>query len=559
MRKNKIFALMAAAISFAACTTNDVADITNSADNNVVNVASATRAADGGTVAMTLPFHLVNTTLPATYDEDFEADFTYNNGSYTTMNGKFVAWNNSKYNNGKRIDNRFVAFTPLKTSDNNASYLSFTLPTDQSTAEKLEAADWMTATTTSKVDDNNGAIDLTFIHKFAKLHFTVTAKDDAANLTSQSFKIFSSITPYYNSADNTIEAIIDIRQTIINYTPLITIVTSDNETLTVAAPSGISFAEGKQYNFNLTMGHYAATITSVSVTDWTSQDINMESSDANNGSETDYVTFYYNNPQGFKFRVYKGNGEGVLGFEYSVNNEENWISIPNTGMTEYVTFGGSYGNLRLRGEETQGTARGESYATVEFSQSTDGHEVTCTGDIRTLVDYRIYKTVRTDHASFKYLFKDCSMLSSAPSLPAIELKEGCYEEMFYGCNSLKQAPVLPATTLAKDCYKGMFVGCNSLTQAPTLPATTLAESCYENMFKDCHNLSKVTIMATKNISGNLNNWLSGAGDEAATRTLTVANQDAYNTIKDNLPREWKIGADNTTVKDKAGNEYTPQP
>ena len=558
MRKNKIFALMAAAISFAACSTNDVADITNSADNNVVYVASATRAADGGTVAMTLPFHLVNTTLPATYDEDFEADFTYNNGSYTTMNGKFVAWNNSKYNNGKRIDNRFVAFTPLKTSDNNASYLSFTLPTDQSTAEKLEAADWMTATTTSKVDDNNGAIDLTFIHKFAKLHFTVTAKDDAANLTSQSFKIFSSITPYYNSADNTIEAIIDIRQTIINYTPLITIVTSDNETLTVAAPSGISFAEGKQYNFNLTMGHYAATITSVSVTDWTSQDINMESSDANNGSETDYVTFYCNNPQGFKFRVYKGNGEGVLGFEYSVNNEENWISIPNTGMTEYVTFGGSYGNLRLRGIIT-GTAQGESYATVEFSQSTAGYEVTCTGDIRTLVDYSRYKTVSTNNASFKYLFKDCSMLSSAPSLPAIELKEGCYEEMFYGCNRLKQAPVLPATTLAKDCYKGMFVGCKSLTQAPTLPATTLAESCYENMFNNCHLLSKVTILATNNISGNLTNWLSGAGNEAATRTLTVANLNAYNTIKDNLPSEWKIGADNTTVKDKAGNEFRPQP
>ena len=41
----KIFAMTAAALSLAACSTNDVADITNDADDNVVNVASATRSA----------------------------------------------------------------------------------------------------------------------------------------------------------------------------------------------------------------------------------------------------------------------------------------------------------------------------------------------------------------------------------------------------------------------------------------------------------------------------------------------------------------------------------
>ena len=275
MRKNKIFALMAAAISFAACTTNDVADITNSADNNVVNVASATRAADGGNVAMTLPFHLVNTTLPATYDEDFEADFTYDNGSYTTKNGKFVAWNNSKYNNGKRIDNRFEAFTPLKTSDNNASYNTFTLPTDQSTAEKLEAADWMTATTTTTKPADN-AITLNFEHKMAKLHFNVTAKDDIGPFDSYSDIIVdNNIIPYCNSTDNTIEAIVNPGERTTNEQIIRLAGTVAYFRHKINFPENITLESGKQYNFNLSIGHYKATITSVSVTDWSVKNIDL--------------------------------------------------------------------------------------------------------------------------------------------------------------------------------------------------------------------------------------------------------------------------------------------
>ena len=47
MKKKKIFALMAAALSLAACSTNDVADITHDDADNVVNVASVTRSGEG--------------------------------------------------------------------------------------------------------------------------------------------------------------------------------------------------------------------------------------------------------------------------------------------------------------------------------------------------------------------------------------------------------------------------------------------------------------------------------------------------------------------------------
>ena len=48
-------------------------------------------------------------------------------------------------------------------------------------------------------------------------------------------------------------------------------------------------------------------------------------------------------------------------------------------------------------------------------------------------------------------------------------------------------------------------------------------------------------------------WLDDAGTEASKRTLTLANQDAYNTLSSNalyLPNYWKQGAEGTTVKFK---------
>ena len=82
------------------------------------------------------------------------------------------------------------------------------------------------------------------------------------------------------------------------------------------------------------------------------------------------------------------------------------------------------------------------------------------------------------------MFSDCTSLTEAPELPATTLAENCYNCMFSGCTSLTEAPELPATTLEKTCYRCMFSGCTSLTEAPELPATTLAESCYSDMFNN---------------------------------------------------------------------------
>ena len=647
MIRNKIYAWMAAAMTLAACSTNDIADITANDADNIVNIASVTRSGEGGTATstMTAPFHLVNVTQQTNYGWKCEADYTYNSSTsqYARKNGDLVVWCNIKSDNSSEqmVANEFQAFSPLRTVANEASYTTFQILPDQSTPDKLAAADWMTATTTlTKLNDNNqiNSLDLNFEHRNAKLHFNVTVKGDAAAsaLSSEIFKVLGAITPYYNSTDNskTIEAIVKPNDYSTSGTNLIelSIKMNDNTTEFLAAPfpSGLSeLSPGKQYNFDLVIGHNAATISSVSVTDWNNSSIDLGGHD--DALTIPYVTF--TSTEAVKFNMTTTEGYTISGLEYSVNNG-NWTSIPGNGISD-IPFGGTTGKLRLRGKNLYGTAaNGAYYATISFTPSNENSDakVACTGDIRTLLDYKNYNTVETKDALFCHLFENCTRLTSAPDLPAttlatncysymfsgcISLKsapklpattlaENCYENMFDRCKSLKSAPKLPATTLAESCYSGMFwdctslttapelkaetlaescynsmfYGCTSLTEAPELPATTLAKSCYQsmfdlctslteapelkattldsycynNMFNGCKKLQSVTMLAT-NVSASdcLKNWLNGAGTEASSRTLTVANQAAYNAIKNNLPDIWQSGEGKATVIYKDGN------
>lgn len=255
-----------------------------------------------------------------------------------------------------------------------------------------------------------------------------------------------------------------------------------------------------------------------------------------------YLTFSAASEQLFGMRFnFFSLGEGEY-FEYAVGDGE-WTKF--TATVSDIAFGGTRGDLRLRGKSSRGTAisTGGSFSNISFSNA--DKPVRCTGDIRTLIDYTDYAHVSTANAKFCNLFAYCRSLTQAPALPATTLAESCYFEMFLGCSSLTQAPALPATTLEGYCYDSMFWGCTSLTQAPALPATTLETGCYQNMFRQCTSLSSVTMLAT-NVSATdyLVGWLYDAGTEVSTRTLTLANQDIYNTLSADafyLPDNWKSG------------------
>ena len=307
---------------------------------------------------------------------------------------------------------------------------------------------------------------------------------------------------------------------------------------------------GNSYTYQLKVGKNKISVSGIYVADWTGGTISGGKTEE---CPTPYITFTAKEAQTFKMTT-TGTYE-IKELEYSLNGGD-WKTVVAGG--EGVTFGGTNGDLRLRGINTNGTAKDETnYATIKLTDPTVN--VACTGNILTLLDWRNYNIVETKNARFCSLFENCSVLTSAPELPATTLADNCYYYMFWHCTNLTSAPVLPATTLAEGCYSYMFSDCTNLTSAPELPATTLAVHCYYSMFSGCTKLSTVTMLAPKSEIETKTycvlNWLYDAGtDNIVTRTLIVKDEAAYNALVDKgyLPDIWK--KDQCTVEN-----YTPKP
>ncbi|SFD32614.1 Leucine rich repeat-containing protein, partial [Ruminococcus albus] len=160
------------------------------------------------------------------------------------------------------------------------------------------------------------------------------------------------------------------------------------------------------------------------------------------------------------------------GEQWSVYTPGTTIQLINSGDTVY--FRGTNNNVQLFDPDNHVTITGQ---------------VSCSGNVMTLVDWENPDNATMGLSCFSYMFYDCTGLTSAPELPATTLAANCYCSMFCGCTGLTTAPALPATTLAASCYDTMFLGCTGLTSAPELPATTLAANCYTFMFSHCTGLT----------------------------------------------------------------------
>ena len=156
------------------------------------------------------------------------------------------------------------------------------------------------------------------------------------------------------------------------------------------------------------------------------------------------------------------------------------------------------------------------------------------------------------------LFKDCTALTSAPTLSATTLAPHCYRFMFNGCTSLTYVPTLPATTLAVSCYAYMFQDCTSLVQAPELPAIDLVEDCYFHMFEGCKKLNYVKAMFTDDACALPTGfWLKGVSE---TGTFIKNRHARWDPDTANIPRTWIVEiADVVTPEPEPGPEQpTPE-
>ena len=422
--------------------------------------------------------------------------------------GKFLKWESDEMN--------FTAYYPA-TFDGN-----ITQPTEYNSLKSLADADFMSYSgpqTNSK--DNNNQLTLTMKREMARVVVEIDDfNDQYAGATIDNVNSLSICgVKAYKHTDNKFYALIDP-----NYAPstapFLSLEVADGESKTTEkyTTTPTTFVDGKSYTYKLIVGKNKVSVSGITVADWDNTGIITEGSKAEH--IIPYVTFKADAEQ--KFRMITYGDYTISGLEYSVNGGD-WKTVVAGG--DGITFGGTNGDLRLRGTNPYGTANNTNeYSNITFTNNVN---VACTGDIRTLLNWKYYDTVDTKNARLIMLFYNCGVLTSAPDLPA--------------------------TTLATNCYDCMFFYCTSLESAPVLPATTLSDWCYFQMFSYCKKLSTVTMLGLESEitskSACVTDWLYDAGTDASSRTLKVRDEAAYNALvnKGWLPEIWKKGTENTTV------------
>ena len=401
--------------------------------------------------------------------------YRFNGSEWIPQDSKFLKWESENMT--------FTAYYPA------ASYSGGTIdqPQKYDNVASLAAADYMSVNAPIDKPKDNNALTLTMERQMARVVVEVVGFNDqyASGTTVNSVTINGTVKAFKQGNMFYALMVPCSAQNDKEFLSLEVGTGNTKETL-----KGIPALEaGKSYTYQLTVGKDKVVVTGITVKDWTSGET------LSGKAELDarpYLTFTAEGAQTFKMKEYYG--YTISGLEYSVNEGE-W---KNVVADEEVSFGGN-GTLRLRGTNIYGTASAPSkFSTITFTDK--NVSVACTGDIRTLLDYRIYKTVDTKNARFCNLFNNCTALTSAPDLPTTTLASSCYGAMFFGCANLVNAPALPAETLADECYSAMFFGCKNLVNAPALPAEALAKGCYNAMFQTCTSLTSAPKLPAKTLA-----------------------------------------------------------
>ncbi len=573
----RMMGLAAAILALSACSESEDLLAAYHSDPNAVRITAEVGKASANGFTRSFPLGATeadqkkfneNDEISVKADGQDAVTYKLVGTEWQPQGGKFLKWESDKMN--------FTAYYPAS-FDGNID--NVTLPKEYDEAS-LAANDFMSYS--GKQSNTNGnQLSLIMERKMARVVVEIDGfNDQYAGATVNSINSLSICgIKAYKHSDNKFYALIKPCEAQNSATFISLDVAEGASKTTTETLAGIpALTAGNSYTYQLTVGKDKVSVSGIYVADWTGGTISGGKTEE---CPTPYITFKAEAEQ--KFMMTTEGGYTFSNLEYSVNNSE-WASV--TIGTE-IPFGGDKGDLRLRGINPNGTATGlYACSTIKFTEA--NVNVACTGDIRTLQDWKNYNIVETKNARFCYLFLNCSVLTSAPELPATELEDRCYYGMFYGCTSLtaapelpateledrcystmfekctslKSAPELPATKLASFCYYEMFYGCTSLTSAPKLSAIELAEACYCKIFYGCKNLSSVTMLAPsdkiENTDYSFNYWLDNAGtNDGITRTLIVLDEAAYNALVNNeayLPAIWKKDATNTTVE-----YYTPKP
>ena len=497
----KYMTLAAAAVLTAACSQEDFTTSYYD-DPNAVQITAQVGEGEvgGGFVTRSTPagetetaFNIGDRISVSTADQG-PVVYAFNSSAWNPENGKFLKWTSDQMT--------FTAYYPVADGvDEN----TFVVPTDQTEANKIATADYMTySASVARAQDHNG-VNLQMVRKMARIVIVPTLQNQFTGYEVTAVTVHGNTAGYsggttttgdlavnaYKHTDDKFYALLSPTITDANSCFIDVTITKDDVSETLHARGIPATTAGNSYTVNLTVGRNVANITGITINEWKSGA--AIGTDEEEADLVPYVTFSAESEQTFKMNFQPQSWYNAFSlvegdyFEYSVGGGK-WTRFTSTISYENaVAFGGAKGNLRLRGKSSKGTAVSDTnYSTISFGNTT---AVSCTGDIRTLIDYKSYASANTENARFCYLFSGCTALSTAPELPAMTLADYCYFYMFNGCSSLTTAPELPARTLKDRCYCYMFNGCSSLTTAPKLSAMTLDVYCYAQMFLSCTSLT----------------------------------------------------------------------
>lgn len=194
--------------------------------------------------------------------------------------------------------------------------------------------------------------------------------------------------------------------------------------------------------------------------------------------------------------------EPIPVIEYSIDNGSSWKAYKFNiydYSTHQLTSEGTTVTL-AKGEKVylRAKSKNDSFCytddiTIRNIRFVMTGDIAASGNIMSLLDKKCALKKIPCKVCFLSLFEDCTVLTSAPELPATGLEEACYSDMFKGCTALVSAPALPAAEISSSCYASMFENCSALETAPDLPAVSLKYHCYEYMFRGCTALKSMKV------------------------------------------------------------------
>ena len=503
----RLMGCAAAILALSACSESEDLLSAFHSDPNAVRITAQVgkASADGftrsnplGTAKEQAVFN-VNDEISVQADGQDAVTYKYDGKEWQPQGNKFLKWEKETMN--------FTAYYPATFNG------TITQPTEYNSLKSLADADFMSFRGEQSNTDKSNQLTLVMNRMMARVVVEIAGFNDqyTTNATVNSLSI-RGVKAYKHKTDGKFYALIDPNYTPSTTAPFLSLEVADGESKTTETltTTPTAFVAGKSYTYKLTVGKNKISVSGITVADWDTGKI------TDNGKAelfSPYVTFTADAEQTFKMTTY--GDYTISGLQYSVNNGK-W---QNVVVDKEVTFGGTNSTLRLRGTNINGTAYHyiKKYSTITFTDK--NVKVACTGDIRTLLDWKNYKTVDTQNAKFCNLFDGCSVLTSAPELPATKLADYCYYGMFFCCTSLTAAPELKATTLAVRCYSSMFEGCTKLSTV-----TMLAPSDQITSASDC-----------------CKDWLTNAGTDESVLSLIIKNYEAHKALKDKsyLPDNWK--------------------